>query len=123
MKPPKSRKEVRQFICVIIYYCNKCPRRSHRLAQLKRITSIARKFKLAQVKLDAFKKIKQIVSFDTLITHLDFNETFKIHTNASAFQLVVVIRQKVKPIAFYSRKHNDAQQRYTVKEKELINIL
>ena len=34
--------------------------------------------------------------------------------DASAFQLGAVISQKGKPIAFYSTKLTDAQQRYTV---------
>ena len=48
---------------------------------------------------------------DTLLTYLYFNETFKIHTNASAFKLGAVISYKDKPIALYSRKLNHAQQR------------
>ena len=60
---------------------------------------------------------------DTLLTYPNFNEAFKIHTNASAFQLGEVIRLKGKTIAFYSRKLTDAQQRYTVTEIELPNIV
>ena len=60
---------------------------------------------------------------DTLLTYLDFNETFKMHTNASAFQLGAVIIQKGKPIPFYSRKLTDAQQRYTVTEREILSIV
>ena len=51
---------------------------------------------------------------DTLLTYTDFNETFKIRTDARKFQLGVVIIQKGKLVALYSRKLNDAQQRYTV---------
>ena len=51
---------------------------------------------------------------DNLSTYPDFNETFKIHTNASALQLGAVIRQKGKPTTFYSRKLSDAKNRYTV---------
>ena len=38
-----------------------------------------------------FDEIKRIVACDTLLTYLEFNEAFKIHTNASAFQLGVII--------------------------------
>ena len=51
---------------------------------------------------------------NTLLPYPDFNETFKTHGNASAFQLGVVIIQKGKPIAFYGRKLTDFQQRYTL---------
>ena len=40
-----------------------------------------------QVEQDDFDKIKRIVAHNTLSTYPDFNETFKIHNDASAFQL------------------------------------
>ena len=58
-----------------------------------------------------------------LSTYPDFNETFIIHTDASAFQLVAVIIQKGKPIAFYGRKLTNDQQGYTVTETELLSIV
>ena len=57
-----------------------------------------------QVKPYTFDKIKRIVTRDYLLTYPDINKIFKIHTDASTFQLVAVISQKGKPIAFYSRK-------------------
>ena len=67
--------------------------------------------------------MKRIVVRDNLLTYTDFNEPFKINTNASAFQLGAVIIQTGKPIAFYSIKLTDAQQRYTVTERELQTIV
>ena len=75
------------------------------------------------VEQDAFDKIKRIVARDTFLTSPDFNKTFKTRTNSSAFQLGAVISQKGKRIAFYSRKINDTQQRYTVTDKLLISII
>ena len=43
-----------------------------------------------------------IAARDTLLTYPDFNEEFKIHTNARDFQLGEVIIQKGKPITLYS---------------------
>ena len=74
-------------------------------------------------KQDAFDKIKRIMACDTLLTYLDFNETFKIHTNSSTIQLGVFIIQKCKPIAFYSIKPTYAQKRCTVIDKELLSII
>ena len=54
------------------------------------------------------------MSRDTLLTYPDFNEIFKIHTDASKFQLGAVISQKEKPIAVYIRKLTDSQKRYKV---------
>ena len=83
------------------------PRQSHKLAPLTRLLFIQRKLKWTQVKQYALEKNTPIVDCDTLITYTDFNETFKIHNNASVFQLGAVISQKVKSIAFYSIKLTD----------------
>ena len=64
-----------------------CERVSHPLSHLTRITSSKVKFKWTKIEQDAFDKIKRIVSCDTLIAYPDFNEEFKINTDASDFQL------------------------------------
>ena len=71
----------------------------------------------------AFDGIKQIKDRDTLSTYPDFNETFKISIDASAFQLGAVIIQKGKLIALYSRKLTDPQQLYTVTDIELLSTI
>ena len=76
-----------------------------------------------KVKQDAFDKIKWTVARDTLLTYPYFNETFKIPTDSSAFQLGAVIIHKGKPIALYIKKPTDDQQRYAVTERELLSIV
>ena len=49
-----------------------------------------------------------------MLTYPDFSKPFHIYTDASDTQLGAVITQDEKPIAFYSRKLNSAQKRYTV---------
>ena len=108
---------------VINYYRDMWRGHSHKLLPLTRSTHINRKFKWMQVKQDAFDEIKRIVARDTLLTYPDFDETFKIHTDDSAFQLGAVIIQKVKPISFHSIKLTYAQQRYTVTDRYLLSIV
>ena len=59
---------------------------------------------------------------DNLLAYPDFFGEFKSHTDAGKFQLGAVIRNKVKLIAFYSRKLTGAQKRYTVTEREILSI-
>ena len=87
MKPPTSPKEVRKFIGVINYHQNMWPRHLYTLVPSTILTYSKKKFKWMQVEQYAFKVTKRIVALNTLLTYPDFNETFKIHTNASAFQL------------------------------------
>ena len=60
---------------------------------------------------------------NTLLTYLDLNEDFKIHTDASDFKLGAVILQKGKPIDLYSTQRTLSQQSYTVTERELLSII
>ena len=67
--------------------------------------------------------MQKIISKETLLTYPDFNKPFDIHTDASDVQLGSVISQNNKPIAFYTRKLNPAQTRYTTTERELLAIV
>ena len=58
-----------------------------------------------------------------MLAYPDFTKPFVIHTDASHYQLGAVISQDNKPIAFYSRKLNPAQTRYTTTERELLSIV
>ena len=86
MVPHFLRKEVRKFIGVINYYRDMCPRRSHTLVSLPKLTFNKRKCKWTKVEQYIFDEIKRIVARDTLLTYPDFYEAFKIHTDVSAFQ-------------------------------------
>ena len=57
-----------------------------------------------------------------MITYPDFDEEFKINTNARDFQSGAVISQNIKTINFYSKKVTDAKKSYTVSEKEMLRI-
>ena len=84
------------------------PRRSHTLAPLTKFPSIKINLKWTHAEQDAFDEIKRIVACDNLLTNPYFNESFKIHANASASQLGAVIIQKGKPIGFYGKGLTDA---------------
>jgi hypothetical protein len=71
------------------------------------------KYKWGEEQQNLFDEIKQKVSQDTLLALSDFEKYFHVYTDASNKQLVAVIMQEGKPLAFYSRKLNSAQTRYT----------
>jgi transposase InsO family protein len=71
----------------------------------------------------SFEEMKRVMSKETLLAFPDFEDTFHIYTDASDYQLGAVIMQKGKPLAFYSRKLNAAQKRYTTGEQELLSIV
>ena len=69
----------------------------------------------------AFEEIKRVISEETMLSFPDFDKEFHVYTDASNYQLGAVIMQDNKPLAFYSRKMNSAQMRYTTGEQELLS--
>ena len=108
---------------MINYYRDMWIRRSEILAPLTHLTSDKNKWEWTNVHQRSFDLIKKVLSRETLLAYPDFSKPFEIHTDASDYQLGLVISQNNKPIAFYSRKLNPAQTRYTTTEKELLAIV
>ena len=120
---PKNRKELRSFIGIVNYYRDMWIRRSHVLAPLASLTSKKTKWEWGPQQSAAFATAKKIIAREVLLAYPDFSKKFVIHTDASHYQLGAVISQDGKPIAFYSRKLNPAQTRYTTTERELLSIV
>ena len=72
--------------------------------------------------MEAFDKIKSIVAEKNMLRFPKFGEEFVVHTDASDRQLGGVISQDGQPIAFFYRKLNEAQRKYTTIDKELLSI-
>ena len=121
--PPTNRKQLRRFLGMINYYRDMWMRRSEVLAPLTELTSEKKPFKWTEACDKAFQTMKKILSKEVLLTYPDFNKPFDIHTDASDVQMGAVISQDNKPIAFYTRKLNSAQTRYTTTERELLAIV
>ena len=71
----------------------------------------------------AYYDIKKLIACDIMLAYPNFNEVFNIYTDISTLQRGAVITQGNRPIAFFSRKLNDAQWNYTITEKELPSIV
>ena len=120
---PKTRKQLRSFIGMVNYYRDMWPQRAHLLAPLSSLTSSKVKWRWEEEHQQAFEQMKKLIARETLLTYPDFTKSFEIHTDASKIQLGACISQDGKPVAFYSRKLNPAQTRYTTTERELLSIV
>jgi len=123
LAPPTTRRQLRRFIGMVNYYRDMWLRRSHVLAPLTALTSVKTKWKWTDEHQKAFDTMKRIMARETILAYPDFNKVFEIHTDASKTQLGACISQEGRPIAFYSRKLNPAQTRYTTTERELLSIV
>ena len=78
------------------------------MGPLTALTSTKVRWKWTQECQEAFETIKKVVSREVILSFPDFSEPFEIHCDASKVQLVAVISQYGKSIAFYSIKLNPA---------------
>ncbi len=71
----------------------------------------------------AFDSIKATITTDVCLAYPDYSKEFEIYTDTSSKQLGTVVTQGNKPIAFFSRKLTETQQRYSVTEIEILAIV
>ena len=125
MQPPRSYRQLKCFLGMVNYYRDMWPRRSHILAPLNDLAGKRKKkdWKWSNIEQQAFLAAKNMLIKEAMLNYPDFSKPFHIHSDASDLQLGAVISQNNKPLAYYTRKLNSAQQNYTVGEKELLGIV
>ena len=72
---------------------------------------------------EAFEKLKYVVASEPVLKLPDFELPFEVHTNAFDRAIRGVLVQEGHPLAFESRKLKDAEQHYSVHEKEMAAVV
>jgi hypothetical protein len=124
LQEPKTRKQLRGFVGMINYHREMWKQRSHALAPLTSLTSANVPWKWGEEQSEACAEAKKILSKEAPSAYpAFFDKPFIIHTDAIHRQLGAVISQDNHPIAFCSRKLNDAQTCYATTERELLSVV
>ena len=136
LTPPQNVKQLRRFLGMVQYYRDLWARRSEMLSPLTDLvgecghTKATRATKTKRtpwhwddVHQTAFENIKTAIAKDVVLAYPDYSQGFEIYTDSSKFQLGAIITQNNRPLAFFSRKLNTAQQKYSVTEQELLAIV
>jgi RNase H-like domain found in reverse transcriptase len=123
MEAPKNRKQLRSFIGLVNFYRYMWRHRSQAMEPLTRLTGGKGKLVWTAEQQKAFEEVKRIVSKEVLLSFPDYSKEFHLYTDASAYQLGAVLMQAEKPIAFFSKKLNTAQKKYSVAEKEMLSVV
>ena len=71
----------------------------------------------------AFEGLKEAISTEPVLRLPDLDLPFEVQTDASDRALGGVLVQEGHPVAFESRKLNNAEQRYSTHEKEMTVVV
>jgi len=120
---PKTKRQLRRFIGMVNYYRYMWKCRSHLMAPLADKTSKTMAFKWTPECQHSFNELKKLISKEVLLSFPDYTQKFVLVPDASDRQLGDVLMQNGKPLAFFSKKFNKCQQKYTVGEKEMLGVV
>ncbi len=136
LNQPNNVKELRQFLGVVQYYRDMLARCNEKLALLTDLvgecgetkTTKMNKTKKKPCRWDpihqqVFDNVKAAIAKETVLAYPDFSKPFEIYMDTSSTQLETVITQDNMPIAFFSRKLSEMQQKYSVTEIEFLAIV
>ncbi len=127
MAAPRNPRDVRRVMGMAGYYRRFIAGFSEIAAPLTELTKKNTKFAWSDVHQAAFDRIKQELSKAPVLRYPDYTQPFQIHTDASGTAIGSVLTQNHcgtdLPVAYFSRKLNSAETRYTVSEKEALAIV
>ncbi|XP_015168928.1 uncharacterized protein K02A2.6-like [Solanum tuberosum] len=106
---PTKVPELRSFLGLANYYRRFIFGYSAIATPLTDLLKKSREWEWADSCRDAFEKLKVAIIEEPVLALLDFTKAFEIHTDASDFAIGGVLMQEGHPIAFESRKLNDAE--------------
>jgi len=124
--PPKSLKNVRQFLGLAGYYRRFIPQFSKIARPLSQLTKKETPFSWNQEQQHAFTLLKEALCKEPILQYPNFSLPFILTTDASNYAIGGVLSQKHDngdlPIAYASRILNPAEGNYSTIEKELLAI-
>ena len=124
---PKTIKEVRRFMGMTSYYRRFVNDFSAISTPITSLTSTKNKFVWTPEAHESFLKLKSALISSPVLICPDYKKPFTIHCDASNLAVGAVITQgdppDERPIAYMSKKLNNAEINYTVTEKEFLAIV
>jgi transposase InsO family protein len=124
---PRNPTSVRSFLGAAGFYRRFIPNFSEVAAPLTDLTKDNYKFEWTNRQHTSFITLKEALITAPVLRLPDFNLTFIVVTDASMVAVGGVLMQDdsdgERPIAFESKKLNDAESRYPVHEQELLAII
>ena len=121
---PTTTKEIKSFLGLIGYYRRFISNFAKLVSPMTRCLRKNAKINIADPEyLSAFYSCKELLSNAPILAYPDFSKLFVLTTDASNVAIGSVLSQSNRPIGYFSRTLNSAEQNYSTIEKELLAIL
>ena len=127
-KPPRNVKDVQVFLGFANFYRKFIKGYSKITEPLTRLLRKDTKFLWSEKTQSAFDTLKTAFTSAPILTHFNPERPIILETDASDYALAGILSHpdshgNLQPIAFYSRKFNDAELNYEIYDKELLAII
>ncbi|KAJ1128271.1 hypothetical protein NDU88_006650 [Pleurodeles waltl] len=125
---PKTDRDVQCFLGFANFYQRFISHFSQTVAPITKLQRKKEKFVWSPEADQAFSTLKKAFSTAPVLTHPDANQPIIVEADASDVAIGAVLSQRNKdtgqlhPVAYMSRKLNEAEQNYVIAEKELLAI-
>ena len=124
---PSNKKNVRQFLGLCGYYRRFVPGFSEVAAPLSDLLKCKSKFVWSEQCQESFNKLKAVLSSYPILASPNFDKPFQLMVDASDVGVGSVLLQEfdgcLHPIAYFSRKLNESQTKYSTIEKETLALI
>lgn len=121
--PPTKVSELRSFLGLANYYRKFIHNYSKKAAPLTELLKKEHNWQWDAGCQEAFEKLKVAVASEPVLRLPNFELPFEVHTDASDKAIGGVLVQEGHPVAFESRKLNDAERKYSAHEKEMTAVI
>jgi len=127
--PPTCTSDVRSFLGMATYCAKFIPNFSDVSSPLRELTRKDTPFEWNQEHDEAFHKIKNLLTSETVMAYFDQTKETELVTDASPWGLSAILLQKSssedkkKVVAYVSRSLSDVEKRYSQTEKEALAIV
>ena len=127
--PPTSVSEVRSFLGMVTYCAKFLPNFSDITKPLRELTKRDTVFRWKEEQNRAFRKVKQMLTSDTVMAYFDKEKHTELTTDASPWGLSAILSQRTpgqedrRIVAYVSRSLTPVEQRYSQTEREALAIV
>lgn len=121
---PKTERQIKSFLGLTGYY-RKFVKNYAKVAQP--ITKYLKKGARINLKdptyIEAFEKLRTLISTHPILRYPDFEKEFTLTTDASNYAIGAVLSQEGHPVCYASRTLNNHERNYSATDKEFLAIM